>query len=130
MYTYSLTIPAGTSKADAEEERVQLSAGILSRVLVFFPPGCCNRVHAIIFYQGYQIEPWNRDGSFHWNDYAYDIECEHEIIAPDTEVTIKAWNDDDIYEHTLDFAFDVVQPEEVTTEGLLQRLLKALTGEA
>jgi len=129
MYTYSLTVPAGTPNTAPEEARVKLSAGILSRVLVFFPPGCCAYAHAVIFYQGYQIEPWNRDGSFAWNDYVYEIECEHEIIAPDTEVTIKGWNDDDIYEHTINFAFDVVQPEEVTTESLLQRLLKTLVGE-
>ena len=129
MYTYSLTVPAGTPESTPEEARVKLSAGILSRVMVFFPPGCCDFAHARIFYQGYQIEPWNRDGSFHWNDYVFDIECEHEIIAPDTEVTIKGWNDDDIYEHTIDFAFEVIVPPEETTESLLRRLLRALVGE-
>jgi len=130
MYTYSLTIPANTPETSPVEERVKLSAGILSRVLIFFPPGCHALAHARIFYQAHQIEPWSRDGSFHWDNYVLDFESEHEISAPDTEVTIKAWNEDDVYEHTLEFAFDVVQPPEVTTEGLLQRLLKALVGES
>ena len=128
MHTYQVDVPAATPEGDPVVQRVKLSAGILSRLLVFFPPGCADLAHAVVFYQDHQIEPWNRDGSFHWDDYVFDIECYHEIIAPDTDVTIRAWNLDTSYLHGLTFGFQITQPPEVTTEGLLQRMLQAFVG--
>lgn len=128
MYAYSLTIPHTTPSTAPVEKRVKISAGILSRIMITFPPGCLNLAHVVVLYQAHQIEPWNRDGNLHSDDYTFDLACQHEIIEPDTEVTVRGWNLDDTYPHTVDFVFDVTRPPGVTAESLLQQLNEALVG--
>jgi hypothetical protein len=128
VYAYSLTIPVGYTASNLLEQRCKLSAGILSRILITFPPGCLNLVHVVVLYQAHQIEPWNRDGDLHSDDYTFDLACQHEIIEPDTEVTLRGWNDDTDYDHTVDFVFDVSTPPDITAESLLQQLNDALIG--
>ena len=128
MYAYSLTIPAATPSSSPLEQRVKISAGVLSRILVTFPPGCVNLVHVVVYYQAHQVEPWNRDGDLHSDDYTFDLGCQHQVLEPDTELTLRGWSDDDTWPHTIDFVFDVATPPSVTTESLLQTLNDALVG--
>lgn len=128
MYAYSLTIPVGRTASNPIEQRCKVSSGILSRIRITFPPGCLNLVQVVVLYQAHQIEPWNRDGALHSDDYTFDLTCQHEIIEPDTEVTLRGWNDDTAYPHTVDFVFDVLRPPDVTAESLLQQLNEALVG--
>jgi hypothetical protein len=128
MYAYSLTVDPVGGAANPVEQRCKISAGILSRIRITFPPGCLNLVQVVVYYQAHQIEPWNRDGAFHSDDYTFDMECRHTIIEPDTEVTLIGVSDDDTYPHTVDFVFDVTTPPDVTVESLLQRFGDALVG--
>jgi len=128
MYAYSLTVPVGSTESAPVELRCKISAGILSRIRITFPPGCLNLVQVVVYYQAHQIEPWNRNAAFHSDDYTFDMECRHTIIEPDTEVTLRGWSDDDTYPHTIDFVFDVTTPPAVTVESLLQRFGDALVG--
>lgn len=129
MYQTDLTIPANTPRTAPTEGSLTLNAGRLVRILVAFPPGCVNLARVAIHLMGAQIEPWNPVGYLGWDDYVYDIECNHEIPEGGTKVVVKGWNLDDTYQHTVHFGFEVVQEPEVTTESLLQRLLKAFVGE-
>jgi hypothetical protein len=126
VLNYTLTIPANTPASAPVSSRVKISAGILNEILVGFHAGPNHLAHAIIFYQGYQIEPWNRDGSFHGDDYTFDVRCTHEILEPDTEVTLIGWNLDTANAHDVDFSFQVIQPPEATAEQLLEKVAGAL----
>lgn len=126
MITHSFTIAKSTPESARAIERFKVSGGILSRVLIGFPPGCLGLAHAVLFYQDYMIEPWNRDGSFYGDDYIFDFECEHLISPPDTEITAQGWNLDDDNPHTILLGFDVTQPPEFTPEEELAKLNAAL----
>ncbi len=129
MYEADLTIPAKTTRYSPETVTATLNAGRLVRILIGFPPGCAALARVAIYHLEKQIEPWNPLGYFAWDNYVFDIRCDHEISLGAPEITVKGWNLDDSYEHTVHLWFEVVQVPLETTETLLQRLLKAFAGE-
>lgn len=118
MYSTSVTIPAGTPKAFPQRTSLKLVTGTLNRVLVGFPSGCCGLARCAIFHLGAQIEPWNPDGYLGWDNYVYDIPCDHYLPEGGNVVVIKTWNLDDSYPHTLHFGFGML-PEKKTRESEL-----------
>lgn len=128
MYLYSVTVPPNTLESDPIVERCKVSAGILTRLMVFFPPGPAALVRVRIFYQGAQIEPWNRDGWFAWDSYIFDLMCEHTITAPDTELEVQGWSEDDSIEHTVGFGFGVESPAEDPIAKLVDTFSRMMGG--
>ncbi len=129
MYQTDLTIPPNTSETSPEEIGLTLNAGTLKRILAAFPVGCLKRARATIYLLGVQIEPWNPEGYLAWDGYVFEIPCDHKIPVGGTRVTMKGWNLDTTYPHTIYFTFDVIQEPIETTESLLKRVLRALVGE-
>jgi hypothetical protein len=128
MLRYKISVPANTSAADPLVSKLPASAGILRRIKIYFPPGPAELARATIWYQDFQIEPWNRDGYFAWDNYVEDFTCEHEIIAPNTDLIAKCWNLDDTYDHDISFGFVIEPPGRPSVESLITDLVNLLVG--
>ena len=126
----SLLVPAGTVETSPATKRIQLTEGVITYWWIGFPPGCNDLVHVTIYEFEHQILPRGEDEDVYWGGYVYQIPDHYELVDEPYEVEVRAWNEDDIYEHTIAVGVALEELPEVTTEGLLQRLLKALTGES
>lgn len=90
---------------------LKVSKGLIYRVEVDFPPGCCGLLDCRIFDGGYQVWPSNRDDSFHGDAsvIAFD-DCYLKTAAP-YEFRIETKNNDDTWAHTIQVRLGIVSSE-------------------
>ena len=125
-----LWIPPATVETSPATKRIQLTKGVITHWWVGFPDGCADLVHATVYEFEHQILPRGEDEDLYWGGYVYEIPEDYELVDEPYEIEVRAWNEDDIYEHIVMVGVALEEIAEITTENLLQRLLKALTGEA
>jgi hypothetical protein len=64
---YTLTIPAGTTEAEAVEKSLDLTYGVIKYLGVGFPKGCKQRVKVRVYHREHQIFPNNSDEPASWD---------------------------------------------------------------
>jgi hypothetical protein len=109
-YSYDLTIPAQTLKANKLKATYLLGYGILKHVSIFFKWGCSKYVHVQIFRRNRQIFPSNSEEDYSDNDYHIDFDEFFPILEEPYELEVRGWNLDDFFEHTVTFRFSVLHP--------------------
>jgi hypothetical protein len=130
LYKGSVAIPAGTMQASAVVEYLQLSKGTISNWLVQFPPGCAALAHVAVLYHEQKILPAGEADSLAWDGYTYEAREQYEVDEEPYELKIIGWNEDTSYQHTIAVAVELFPTPDVTTEGLLERMLRAFIGGA
>lgn len=105
FYSFDVTIPANTTAAALVVEEVDLVPGVIHRVEIQFPRGCVGLVHVQVYQEFHQVWPSNpgadlagEGATIAWNDY-------HELVEGQSKLTLKAWNLDDTFPHTVTFRF-------------------------
>ncbi len=106
-YVFRLTIPANTPKSSPERLNCQLTHGIINHVSVCFPPKKCNLAHLVIYRFEHQVWPTNPEESFAWDDYTIEFDEEFELLEWPYTMSIRGWNEDDTYEHTITVRFEI-----------------------
>jgi len=107
LFAYDLVVPANTTEADLTSAYAQLVTGDVTRIGIEFKAGCAWLVRATVDDVLHQLVPANPDETIHadgaiiWSTLRYPLTC---IPA---RLIMKAWSNDDRYEHTLTFYFDI-----------------------
>jgi hypothetical protein len=132
LFEYPLTIPANTTKAAAVTLDALLAAGSVTRVDVQFPSGCAGLVHCTIWRHDHQVWPVNLDNDIAGDDIVVSWPESYDLAEEPFSFTIRAWNLDDTYEHTITARFALLSFEEVQQSrqapSLLQRIAQVLGG--
>jgi len=130
-YSYAVKTTANTSKANAVETRLKLTAGTIKQVWMVHPEGCHGLAYAAIFLGGHQLYPHNPDEAYHGNDVPMIFEDNFELESP-AVLTLKTWNLDETYDHTLYLRITVLRPKiDVAQQALIdlfKQMLQLLTG--
>lgn len=118
LYTTAITAAKGGSEATASDTRIKCSAGIIHHIDILFPSGCAGLVHVCIYHGGHRFFP-----SSEGMDVAGDNETvrfkEYQPLRKETNyISVKAWNEDDTYDHTVRVRIGVL-PEDVLAFGTL-----------
>jgi len=103
-----MTVAANTSEANALEETIDLSHGVITRVTFRPRPGHHSLLHVRVFHRRHQIFPDCADDDLHGDTYPLQWEEWYEMFEKPFTLIILAWNDDDIYPHAFDIAFEVM----------------------
>jgi len=109
-YSYAVKTSANTAKKDAVETQLKLTAGIIKQVWLVHPEGCHGLAYAVIFLGGHQLYPHNPDEAYHGNNVPMVFEDNFELQSP-AMLTLKTWNLDDTYDHTLYLRITVLRPK-------------------
>jgi len=110
-YFVSLTIPANTPEASPATKDVEIEGEILSEIAYLVPPGWCALAHFAVFYGIKQIYP-EEEGTWVTGDDLYrPVPVKWRLPESPCKVTIKGWNEDDTYPHTL-YLWLLTAPEE------------------
>lgn len=108
FFSRSITIPANTSEANAIETIIDLSHGVITKVIFRPRRGHASLLHCRVFHRRHQIFPENADDDLHGDEFPIEWDEWYEIFEKPFTLTILAWNDDDTYPHTFDIAFAVI----------------------
>ena len=124
FYDVSLSVPSLTLEAAPVSVLVGVSAGVVSRVSVMFPPGCAGLVHVRIFRSSHQVWPSNLDGSFASDGERIEFQEDYSVMDAPFEFRIVAWNDDDTFQHTVGVRLGILP--EIRVVGLPKWLTRLL----
>lgn len=104
FYSKTMTIPANTPANTPIETTIALSHGVITKVIFRPRPGHASLLHVKVFHGRHQIFPSSGDDDLHGDSFPVQWEDWYEINMKPFFLTISAWNDDDTYPHTFDFA--------------------------
>ena len=120
-YPYTITIPSGTTRDDPARLEIALTYGIIIQVGYFFIPDCAGYVGARVKHREHVVWPTNPDTWYVRNEGGESWEEDFDLtVAPHTLV-LEGYNEDDSYEHEVEFSFTVKAPE-----GILSRVFQRL----
>jgi len=100
-YFTSLNIPAKTPKTAPVEKDIEIEGEILSELAYLIPPGWCALAHFSIFYGIKQIYPEEKDTWVTGDDVYRPVPIRWTLPESPCKLTIKGYNQDDTYAHTV-----------------------------
>lgn len=100
-YIKHITVPKNTLETDPKISYMALPAGIIKQVGYEFPLGCKGLAHLTVWV--HTVQQWPRSqGISYYGDALYRQFPENFILPnPFNLLTIKTWNLDDTWEHTI-----------------------------
>ena len=107
FYDYSIAIPANTTKANSVIEICKMTYGIIKHVAIAFPPGPKGLAHLTVYRFEHQVWPSNPDGDFAWDNFTIEFNEEFDLTEKPHVLTLRGWNDDDTYPHTITVRFEL-----------------------
>jgi hypothetical protein len=130
-YKYQKTTPANTAQTNALETPLKLTAGTIVQAVLFHPEGCQGLAYAAIYRGGHQVYPSNPEEAYNGNAVPAIFTDNYELETP-AELTLKTWNLDDTYEHTVYVRITVLRPVLTLFEekilNILSSVITLLTG--
>lgn len=122
VFSASITTDNGTAKADAKETILSITSGLIYRMEVEFPPGCCGLLHTQIFDGNYQVYPASIQDSFHSDARVIGFDDLYLKQQPPFELKILSWNLDETWDHTIQVRIGIAH-----TEAFMARYMPGLT---
>lgn len=123
---FAVTSPKSTLRSAPTVGEANLPAGTVTWVGVQFPTGCGGLVHARILRAGHQVWPSDLDEDISSDGFIVSWRERYPLLEPPYVFRLEVWNDDDTYQHTVTFFFEVEQgplrPSATTGPSLLDRL--------
>mgnify|MGYP001574837869 FL=1 len=128
-YDFDLVLPANTAKANAVKLNLPLAPGIINHVAIGFPPGPAALAHVQIFILEHQAWPTNPDSDFAWDDFTLEWDDYLPLSDEPFALSVRGWNTDSTFAHTITLRFGVVPPEVYWRTGpsddLAQRIARS-----
>jgi len=124
FYVEEIKIPANTSEKNAIKRTFKVTKGVIHRVEVHFPPGCAALAKVQIFRFTHQIFPTTRGTYFASDNETIKFRDHYEIRVAPAELTIKAWNEDDTYDHTVRVRIGII-PKRIAEPQYLFRQIES-----
>jgi len=125
MIVKTITVPANTPADNPMTEYVELPKGILHRIEYLFPWGHFCLLRVAVFYGLEQISPYHESEWLCGNGETVRDDLYFELPEKPTTLTVKLYNLDEVYDHTIYIRFHIKQEKQLT-ESLLTRLLRGL----
>jgi len=124
FYDFAVTIPAGTTDADPFSQDLNLTAGVIEKVSILFPPGPHGMVKIRLLQGSHQFIPTNPDGYLASDDEALDIDEYYELKAAPYVLTVLGSSPGTTYDHTINIRIGILRPEDVEKTSALTIALK------
>ncbi|KYK27430.1 hypothetical protein AYK26_07025 [Euryarchaeota archaeon SM23-78] len=113
LYSEHITFPYGQTENTATRLHFRVNRGVINFVWIIFPPGCAGLVKVRLYQEGHPFLPSQKDEFIRGDAYTFKIPVMYEVKGAPEQMTIEGWNEDDTYDHSIDFMF-LVLPKWVT----------------
>ncbi len=122
IYMATITIPKETSETDPLRTVMEINKGLIWRIETEFPAGSVGLVHLQIFDGSYQLFPATPGESMRGDNITIGYDDLYlKKVAP-FELSIKTWNDDETYPHTLQVRIGMA-----TSEAFMSRYMPSIS---
>lgn len=126
LHSKHITIAANTTEVNRSKTRFLVNQGIMSMVWITFPAGCAGLVKVRIFHQGHPFLPVEVDAYIRGDNYVFVYPVMFEIKNVPEIITIEAWNEDQVYAHTIDVQMMILKREFVLPVGAVEGIIASL----
>ncbi len=126
LHAKHITLTKGRTEATSTDTEFYVNKGVIARIWVHFPPGCAGLVKLRIYYQGHPFLPVENDAHIRGDAYTYEFPVMFEILQQPMRITIRAWNEDAVYEHTIDVSFLIIPKMWIQPVGAYEGIIAAL----
>ena len=126
LHAKHITLTHGKTEATATDTKFQVNQGVIYKVWIHFPPGCAGLVKVRIYHQGHPFLPVEEDKFIKGDSFTYEFPIMFEIKEPPEFITIRAWNEDDTYDHSIDVSFSIVNKAWIQPVGAYEGIIAAL----
>ena len=99
IYT-EFTVPANTLETNPTKVEIKLSAGTITYTSIYFPPGSGGYLRIQLWYNGHQINPWQRGKWLRGDDVLIPDHSQYLCTEKPNRLTIKGYNLGTLYEHS------------------------------
>ena len=126
IYTASIKTNANTAESVAKKTRLKITNGVITQVMILFPAGCAGLVNVQLFMGGHQFVP-STEGQVIKADNQLIVSPEFLAITDEPRIiTIKTWNLDETYPHTIEVMVTQLEaialPQLALAEGIVKSL--------
>ena len=126
-YQQEVTVPANTTEAACTRTTLKLTKGLITGVYIFLPPGSCGLLHFQAYDKGWTIVPFNPTEDIHGDNIDILLHYNYPLVEEPFEIVVRAWNDDDSYEHSYIMGFEMTEGEVDTSMlDFLKKLKEAM----
>ena len=132
LYTYDVTIPAGTTKADPVVVEAPLASGIITQVQLVIPDGVAGLAFTRARRSEHQLWPTNPDGALTGDGDLLLWDEDYELDDPPLFLYLTGWAPNARFPHTLTWRFGITSRELLLARdedrGVLRRIWSVLGG--
>lgn len=122
VFSASITTSKKGDEDDHKETLLVVTSGLIYRMEVEFPPGCCGLLHVQIFDGSYQVYPASNQDSFHSDARVIGFDDLYLKQQPPFELKILTWNLDETWGHEIQVRIGMAH-----TEAFMARYMPGLT---
>jgi len=126
LYSKDITVPANTAETAKQTTDLKIADGVIHKVSILFPTGCVCLVKIQMFEGGHQFISSTEGQYLSGDGEAVDIPEFYEIKGGPRYITIKTWNLDDTYDHTLQIRIYVLPKEYLLPAGQAETFIQML----
>ena len=126
LHSKNILVPANTKETVPVETRFLVNKGVIYRAWVTFPAGCAGLVKIRIFHKGHPFLPVESDAYIRGDNFVFVYPVMYEIKDVPEQILIKAWNEDDIYPHTIDIQFLIIDKQWVQPIGAYEGVIASM----
>ena len=101
IYSFAISTPANTAKADRQSTNLKLTQGVIHQVDFVFPTGCAGLLYAAVNYGLHQVWPTNPDEYFHTDGETISFREHYELVFVPFIMSVSTYNLDDTYAHSV-----------------------------
>jgi len=126
LYQVNITVPAKTPKRNPKVATLKVEEDIITKIGVYFPPGCCNLVKVAVFHGEDQIFPHKEYDWLSSDGYLIEGELYYDISYKPYPLTIKCYNEDEVFSHTVVIYVTSIEKEYVKLYEAIRDLSKVM----
>jgi len=126
LHSKHIWVPANTTEANAVKTQFLVNQGVIYRVWVSFPPGCCWLVNLRIYHESHPFLPVDKDAYIRGDNITFEYPVMYEIKDAPELITIEAWSDDDTYGQPIDVQFLIIPKAWIQPVGAYEGIIAAL----
>ncbi len=126
FYDFAVIVPADTLESAPKKQELKLTAGVIQKVAILYPPGPHGMVKLRLMDGGHQFLPTNPDGYFASDDEALNIDEYYPLSSTPYILQAVAYSPGTNYDHTIAIRIGVLRPEDIETTSPVVTGIKKL----
>lgn len=128
LHSKHVTLTANKTEANLTKTRFKVNKGLIYQIWLTFPAGCRGLVKVRVLHEGHPFLPVEKDANIVGDNYTYVYFPFYEIKQAPQQITVEAWNEDEIHDHTIHLQMLIIDKKWILPfEGALEFLKLAIT---